>query len=366
MTIKPAPLIFPFAPVVLMLLVLPPAVLAQTGEGSAPARPVIVIASMESSSAQEAWPEAEDATVDELRALGLDVIIVPAKAVDERDRRLELKRMAQAANAACALRIVRATYGGSGGVEIWLDDRVTGKVTFRLLEVSDITTGESADLVALQIVEAMRASFLELHLLSASGARPRADEKIEAMVADVELPAKPVGIWSLKLGGLAEGGPGGSGPWGVVELGVGLAPVRRVSLELIASTTLAGRQVEMGGSAASVDMAIFRLLISLVPLGEPRISPFIGLGAGLSCIWARGVDVDKTEDLTTLEDRAVAAWLGGQGGVSIAMSTHIYLNLVLRAGVFLPRTSISFVEEEVARVGLPLFEGGLRIEIKLP
>jgi hypothetical protein len=95
----------------------------------------------------------------ELRELGLSVT-----AVDEDGTEVsppDLQTLARASGAAVT---IRASPSASGGVELWMFDRVTGKILLREVLERDLSEVDSDAVVALRAVELLRASLLELEL----------------------------------------------------------------------------------------------------------------------------------------------------------------------------------------------------------
>lgn len=92
----------------------------------------------------------------ELESLGLRVLVVANRA--QQSIPSELNRVARQNGAIAAFRVLVA----EGRVEVWLADRVTGKVLLRevLVQTSGTKTGESV--VVARAVELLRASLLEL------------------------------------------------------------------------------------------------------------------------------------------------------------------------------------------------------------
>ncbi|MBU1241705.1 hypothetical protein KJ612_00735, partial [Myxococcota bacterium] len=134
-------------------------------------REVAVIVGMEACCEPESWSAAERVLAREFRALGFTVLNIPGRATGERARRLELQDLTETRSAACAVRIVRPA-AGQGAVELWINDRVTRKMLFRQLEISPEVGDREAEIIALRIVEMLRASLLELRLPDRS-AKPR-------------------------------------------------------------------------------------------------------------------------------------------------------------------------------------------------
>jgi len=329
-------------------------------------RPLIIIVGMEKCCVAEAWPEAEAAAEAELTAMGLDVRMVPGVADGERERRLEIEKIARMSSASCAVRIVRSS-DSIGGVELWVNDRVTGKVTYRLIEAGVKGSVASPDLMALKIVEAMRASFMELRLPDRVGLRPPPPPppEIEAMVTELPLAPSSSSIRVFLASGVLFG-PGDAGPFGSLESGLRWTPREKLALDAVVATTFVGREVEHDGSSATVDLATLRLAAFFVPVHDRPLSPDAGFGAGLVYLWAGGKNMDESEGKVPLDARALGVWLGADAGFTAAVGSHLSLRFFGRFGAIFPKTTISFAREKVADVGRPLLEGGLRFQVKLP
>ncbi|HEY3356373.1 MAG TPA: hypothetical protein VGQ83_24195 [Polyangia bacterium] len=240
----------------------------------------IVIVAMQTCCPAEAWPEAEEAARAELVGLGIAVEVVPGVAISERDRRVELRVLAGARRAASALRIVRPPgEERRGGVEIWLEDRLTGRTVVRHLVVGEHPGREGARLAALKTVEAVRAGAIELTFAQADAARrPRPEAVTRAPAAPVEASPR----WSLRASGAVVGGPGGLGPHAAMAAGARWQARPALAIDVDATVSLGGARVALSGGSATCDLAALRAWALWTPRLGGRWHAALGGGAGVA------------------------------------------------------------------------------------
>jgi hypothetical protein len=325
-----------------------------------------VIVGMEDCCAPEAWPAAENLLAREFRALGFSVLLVPGRAQGERDRRLELQDLTEAHAAACAVRIVRPV-AGQGAVELWVNDRVTRKMLFRQFEIPSEVGEREAEIIALRIVEMLRASLLELRLPERSprgkDAPPPTPRTVPPAIRRLlpETPAPSPDRIALELHGGAWISSGGVPALGMLHLGLRVR--LPAALALLADVGFSPISGELGadGLVSTFDMtqALAWVLWSPEPAGALR--PSFGVGAGLLRPSARGVS--GSPGLTLRQDATVV----GAGAVRFELAWTFTARLAVicavNAGVALPEITVRFSERTAARAGNPFAEvlAGLRI-----
>jgi hypothetical protein len=324
---------------------------------SAPNRARVVLVSMTKCCADEAWPEAEEAARAELAGIGIDVVLVQSWALGERERRLELRRLAAERNADSALRIVRPIEErAAGGVEVWLEDRVTERTMVRHLRVAPHGGDEGALVAALKAVEAVRAIVLELALARGDPRAPR--EATRTVRLDAPNLTAVVGV---RVGGGIVGGPGGVDPLGALAVAVRWELRWPLTLEGHGLVSLGGSDVGTGGSRATFNVALLRALALWTPGRAWRLRPALGVGVGVAVPWATAASAASP----ATSDRAAVAWLGGTARLRLRLSRLLALQLEGHAGALVPEVRVRFRDAVGARFGRPLLDALLAVEIGL-
>jgi hypothetical protein len=299
--------------------------------------------------------QAETLLAAELRAAGF--------AVAERERspgldlRADIEAAAQALRPIAVLAMVPAARGGA--MEVWLSDRVTGKLVIRDIPLTGGGEAETAasDL-ALRAVELLRGSLLEITVDRAAAptgaATPPAD--VARFVAQGARPRRAHFLQgpALGLGAAMVAAAGGLGPSFAPALRLSWGDARGRGLRLSALAPGSPRQVEArdGPSllgTARVSQALAALDAFLVFRPGARVQPFAAAGAGVRYLRAQGMGASRL-----LGDRAGAAWsasLQAGGGSALRLgsraSVHLEGQLVLAA----PGARILIAGQEAGRTG---------------
>jgi len=353
-----------YVPAMVLLLLIAPRAFAQKkgkadGNGAG-----IVIVSMKKCCPDEAWIEAETVTLEEFRALNFKVAVIDGIATGERERRIELGVLAEEKHAACALRIVKPPEGTASGVDLWITDRVTGKTVFKNITIEEEESSEPALVVALRVVELLRASLLEITVPDAPGGDveplPQMVEMVKEVTGAVEKPPGPVG---LRLGAEVIGAPGGAGARGAVAMAVRWSVFTHLSLELDGFISLFGKDIKEEGASASFYTAVARVWSLWEIRGRGLFRPSIGAGGGLLIPWAKGSGSAYYEVRT---DRGAVGYVGATAQLALALTRSFWLRFGVNAGASLPEVRMLFAGKEVASFGMPLIEGFFNLEVKIP
>ena len=345
-------------------------------------RAVVAIISMQSCCSDLAWVEAEKITEAELSALDFNVEVVDGVAIDDEEQLQELASMGMGKNADCALRIVKNPEGNGGDVDLWIFDKTTEKSIHKNLPIEDHTDSDAASVVALRIVEVLRAGLLEMKVLNSTANKgkttpPRKekkgkDDKVEKKAlpqADIReqdtlmAPGKSRGKIGLRVGLEALGGPGGTGVKGAVNLALRWNIVPYLSLEIEGFASFAGQNIEKEEGQSSLGISIIRgwLLWELLHTG--RIKLCAGIAGGVLIAWSEGSGAEEPAAQT---DSTYAGYVGGTLQIAVMLSKHIWLRLGFTPGVSIPEVSIRFFGSEVATFGRPVLEGFLGLEFRIP
>jgi hypothetical protein len=288
----------------------------------------------------------------ELTGLGLDVTLVPRKADEQLPR--DLIEAARAADAAAAFRIVL----GEGQADVWIADRVTGKVVLREM----LPRGAQIDgrVVALRAVELLRVSLLELDVR-----RPPVEDapmreslpRDSALLEDLErssLSADSSFLWS----------PGGAG----IAVGVDAAVAWRptwIGVRLFGGSVLAPATI----SSTEGSGEITTRWLGVDAIVQPRRTrmrwrPRLGVGfAALS---------------TELRGNAHAPWISNQRTVyavsprasaDLGFAVHSRLRIGLGLSYFRPlhkSQELMVLDRSVGEYGAHILVASLGLDLALP
>jgi len=330
-------------------------------------RETTVIVGMEPCCAAEAWPAAERLLAREFRALGFTVLTVPGKAQDERARRVELQDLTEAHAAACAVRIVRPP-AGQGAVELWVNDRVTGKMLFRQLEIPPEVGDREAEIIALRIVEMLRASLLELRLPPPEKGRksppPPKRRTVPPAVRRLVPPEPPPPPPRLELEPTAGAwiSSGGVPALGMLHLGLRVRLPAALALTADLGFSSAPGHLREDGLESTFDVLQIFAWATWQPEPLAPVRPAFGVGAGLLRPSAQGTSGDG---LTLRED---ATWVAA-AGVRFEVAWHFGRRFAalcsVSAGLAIPEITVRFAGQAVAHAGNPFAEvlAGLRIHL---
>jgi hypothetical protein len=338
---------------------------AQEDRHTGRARPIVVVVSMSECCEAESWPAAEENLRSELLLLDVGVEVASGRAVAEGERRLELERLAREHDAIAALRIIRPGRDTSGGVEIWIADRLTGKTTYRWVETGAGQGAEAATIVAVRAVEALRASMVELRIVGRGPAPVQPPPEAEAIVDAVEIEGEPstAAVFGVGGGGVVAGGPGGSGVRGGFRLTGLWTPVSVLAIELEGAILPLGAEIEQGGARTELDCAALRGWVLWQILNRGVVRPAIGLGGGVWFGWVRGLEGAGRR---TRSDHTAVGYAGATGRLLLAFSSHLGIAGGVQVGLLSPELRVLHGEEVAARLGRPVLEGFLVLDTRFP
>ena len=361
--------------------------------------PLVVIVGMQECS-KNAMPMTEEKTAAELRGLGFTVDVLGCEGKAEGESTVAfvgiLEKIAEERGAVSAILILRSEKAGVGGADIWVADRVTKKTTFKrwtpLLE-EDV---ETAGVIALKIVEILKVSFMELALPSFQEFQAPAPAPVEKIVqnakheikivempkvAEISEPAanlqppsvsieskqKRRGIKSgqigLRLGGSVLGTPGSLGVLGAVEIGVRWNVLDMLAFEAEGLVTPVGRNTDRQNVSLTFSMAVVRVWLIWEPLRLKYFRLGVGPGGGVLFAWARGERIWKN---VLHRDSTTTGYAGASIQAVFLPVRNFGLRLGFTAGSSIPRVSINCVEQHLDTFGVPIFEGFLGLELRLP
>ena len=323
-------------------------------------REVAVIVGMEACCEQEAWTAAERLLAREFRALGFTVLIIPARAVGERERRLELQELTEARSAACAVRIVRPV-AGQGAVELWINDRVTKKMLFRQLEIAPEVGDREAEIIALRVVEMLRASLLELRIEQTSGRKKVVPPAVGRLVPPA--PPAPPSMLDLELQSGAWISSGGAPVLGMLHAQVRLRLPAQLSVTADFGLSVLSGDLHQDGLSSTFDVSEAFVWGAWHPTPIGAAEPAFGLGAG--ALFPRAEGISGEPGLTMKKDDTRVGAAACRFDLVWRFTPWVAAIFSVTAGFAFPEITVRFVDQEVAHAGNPFAEvlAGLRVSL---
>lgn len=319
----------------------------------------IVLVSMIDCCADTAYPEAEQALVDELALLDIPVTRVLGRATDEAAQRLELETLAKQHKAAAAIRLTRPSSAGRADATLWITDQVTQKTVYRQLHVDKDAEAPHAMITAIRTVETLRASLLEFRYEHAEKPKPPVSAQIEKMVYP---PAKRPHYWlAVGLGGGLAVSPGGMGQRGAFDVAVSVQPLGGLDLAVSLNWSPVGQSLETERARSDVDYLLMRAWAVYRFLEGRLVRPAVGVASGVYFGWAEG-RAPTGEPLKTAKTRV--AYVGGCARVYAFTNEWVSLFLGTTVGALLPEAAVVHGSATAAEFGQPLIEARLGLELR--
>lgn len=295
----------------------------------------------------------------ELTALGFEVVaaeqdpsVAPARA--------PLEAVAREAGAVAAVRLIPSPRG----VEVWIVDCVTGKTVLRDVVPAEGAVADADGVLALRVVELLRASFLEVHARHPSRGEIEPPPAVREAARPAPSSETPAPLFVARAGVAMLVAPGGVPPvWGGL-FAASWMPTPHLGLEAIAATTLATAHLTAPEGSASITGGLAGAGLRFV-LGSPRATLLPTAGVGLAALWfdARGTPnanfIGHAFQLFTPAPTALF-------GLGVAIAPHLRFRANLLTAVAIRRPVVYFVNREVASWGRPLFAPSLGFEVSWP
>jgi hypothetical protein len=287
----------------------------------------------------------------ELASAGFDVEVVNGSVAQGKDgeSRSWLEQLAVRRGADAVVAVMGDETPDS--VEVWVIDKVTGKSVVRRVPFRPMSA-TGPETLAIQAVELLRASFLEIDLSSRANpkeAKPAPPPTVVHFV-EMERKAEQSNRFGIEVGGAASMSFGG--------VGTAVMPVARFDWAarpwLVAQATVAGMgsrpTVEAGSGSAQVAQAFALLGAGYHFRSSKRLVPFVSLSAGIL-----HTSVEGRADLP-LQGRHADQWsllLDGEFGAAVALHGRLYLSLSAHAQGAEAYPAIRFDGKEVATYSRP-------------
>jgi hypothetical protein len=242
------------------------------------------------------------------------------------------------------------------GIEIWLVDPVTHQLAFRELILGLYQPNEAEDVVAVRMVETLRATLIEL------GQR-RVGVEAQPQLRPVATFRPPPPRWTLGIGGGSVFSPGGLGGVGFFDLSLDWAVTPRFSLLVNGGLTPFSTELRGSQGTTSVDWRWAGAALSFC-VTSPKLPVRLRAGAGA---WL---------SLMTLNGQARAPFESRQLdvmsaiphldlGVHGSVSHRLGVGFETSVGFSAPAVQVNFAGHEQTTWGRLLWHGRLLLEIPL-
>ena len=224
----------------------------------------------------------------ELEAAGFEVDVIEAP--ESLDASAQVSSLAVNPSALAAFTIVRA--GKGPDAEIWVGDRLTGKIVVRRIAV-EATKGSSPTLLAIRAVELLRASLLEA-TVETEGSRA-AEPAVPPDVAKWMGPARTSGRRLLLQGATVEAGVaaihsfGGVGPSFAPSLRIGYGSASGLATRIHVAGPAISQDLQAAGGSASVRQELAAAeLVYVLGKRDSTFAAIASLGLGAHHIQVQG------------------------------------------------------------------------------
>jgi hypothetical protein len=274
---------------------------------------------------------------------------------------LELLDRVAAADAGAAIEIVVAR----NRIDICVADANTGKTISRRFDLILDPGLAEPRAIAIAAVELLRTSRLELADVTPPGDdEPPPSEQVtedELPPEDVEKPVELPLRAALSLAPVLGGGPGGLGLTAQLEVAARWVPTRRFALRTsLWIPTLGNRVVGELGQARVLPLLLFIEPQLRLPGGAPWFHPELGLGLGLALTVIQGQpNAGSSAASPVLPGFATHAHVG----LGFELSRRVWFRIDGYVGIVQPQPQVVFVDEVVAKWGLPFATGSIGVEV---
>jgi hypothetical protein len=330
----------------------------------------IIIVSLSGCLPDKSWPDAETAIYRELQLLDIPVKIVYNFSDCSRfDIKSGFKQVSSIYKAAAVLRIVKHGFdddGTSAYVELWIDDKIVEKRSYRIIKVTDLKRPDAATIVAVKAVDALRASFLEIRMKSYQTAEKiMPSEKIAAFIADTSLKDNNIRhAFSFGFGGalllnsashadVTRSGFSFQCQWNPFASGA-------IGFEVLYAPF--GSAFNANNMMSDLDFLLIRGELIWNIFSTRFVQPFISAGGGSVVVFVEGKTMDGRE---LLSDVTGVGYLGGGLGINFIMNDKFKISTAFKAGSALPEIKLIHAGQKVAVLAHPLFDVVLNFTIVL-
>ena len=285
---------------------------------------------------------------DEVRALGMDVEVVPSDVFPSWP---ELRQLAGVRGASVAL----AVGPQESAIGVWVIDPSTGEGSMRTVVVAPGDPGDGARVAAVRAVELVRIGLREQRGDPTASAVAIADPAVEAP-ALIEEPAR---LW-LGLGAGTLWAPGGLEPSAVLAATIRYQLLEPLSLAVAVSFPLTPSDVTAAEGSATVRPWWAWLEARWTFLGDRGRSCPTSVGLGAVAVTMRG---SAREPFVGTDDVVAAFAWHALAGLEVRPVREFSVRLDAWCGTTAPGIGVRFGDRRVATWGLPLIGGTLALAV---
>ena len=290
---------------------------------------------------------------DELNAFGFDSTVEDAAAQPGTAR--EVQELAESRHSAADLWIRPSTRG----VEVWVADRMTGKTIMRDMPADNEQTDldEGYRLLAIQTVELLRASLLEIQLAQRPIAPVSVPPEIETRVNERQK------FFDLGIGLGTIWAPGELSPSLQIDVLAAVRPWMHWQFGVLASFPVLSTELSGEGGVAQIrksrlgGFARYRFAKD-----DAFLIPWAGFGIDA---WFTQIGAEAASGFTAGSDSTWGALFRGEVGAILPLSSQVNLGLDFWLGATSQQIVIRFDGVPEATIGPLLLGSALRIEVEL-
>lgn len=296
----------------------------------------------------------------EIESLGLGAVSKATEVEPSGSPEIELKERG-------AVAVLRVSTSHGGAVEIWLADKTDGSLVVRKLVAARAADPSSAELLATQTIEVLRANLMVLPKPPAAQTRTssaKANEHPSERVHGTSEPPPRTQDIAVSVGP-ALVGTAGFTPGAHVLLGVTyVSPYRLgVSGSALLPVIVPAHLSDQAGSV-DLDASIYRVS-AIFDTGALTAAFSVRFSAGLALARLHLTGTANAPDLSAEVDRV--AWSPSAGAaLTYRLSEDVRFIGEASAFVGFPRTIVRLAGREVTAWGRPAIAGSVGIQISLP
>jgi hypothetical protein len=313
----------------------------------------VVMMSMISCCQSEAWPEAEERILSELRLDNIPVIKIDSEATNRQARLDEMRRVAESHGATAVIRISRRSDEADVVIDLWLVESTTDRAGFRRLEIDPGTSAASTLDVAIRTVEALRATIVESQFT---------ETREKEMATPVAAVASSFPRFGIGAAGAVETTPNGDiGARGAFSIYAIIEPIKNLDLELGFLVSPLGKELETENATSTLDYLILQALVYYRFTNKTILAPAIGIGGGSLLVWGQG----RTEKGKLLmHDKDQVPFVGGGVRLVFQVNQVFFITIGSFAGVTFPEVKATHGGKTAAHLGRPLFDGSIGVQLR--
>lgn len=372
---------------------------ARAAEAERPGSGSVVLYRLTRCCPESAWTEAEYAVLKELDAMDVSVTLLERETDAEEGLESEISEIGRSGDSAALLYFFKDRAAGLVGVRLAIFERSQKGVSPRWLLYTIAPSVGAVSIVTLKAVEAVRevltgpapeAAPVEARTAAASESTaaasnesvpaparetappPEKETKVEKRekeerqtkapkLARVALPPVAPHRFAVTLGPSAVWSQGGAGSSFALDGGGNVRLFSDLYFDLRVTGTLVSKEFHQDEFDASYHMVLFQAGLFWSFLHDKRFHPLLAARGGPVLMIATGLN----KSIEGNQNDVALVWiLGGEVGLGIDLSDAWGLLLGAELGAFIPEASIWFIHDQVAVIGRPILNAGIRLEYR--